>query len=243
MAAVTDGNRCSFVVDATLSPAVAAAERQNRSTSMPTIGFIANAEEHLLVTSWMESRGVPATITRSQNKIILHFHEEGPVSFWPDPVPVPSTASSGHQLKRAFIARTRQQESPGEPIPNWDESPIAVITEPRALRGVLRTVGEVTFTATNLPKRFPRLAKLYREMRGWLREQEHVFGPSLRESEHAYYLEAGILNRDIDIYAFPQAFAALRAGQYFVPDDASEGTLVSLCQRLRLRDVHCLGSY
>jgi hypothetical protein len=207
---------------------------------MPTIGFIASDEEHPLVLSWVEKQGVPATVARTGNKIILHFHQDGPVSYWPDPVQIPSGASS-HRLKRALLAEWRQQESPGKPIPNWDESPVAVITQPRTLRGVLRTVGEVTFTATNLPKRFPRLAKLHRQLRSWFKERKHVFGPSLPEPEYAYYLEAGILNRDVDIYAFPQAFAALHARQYFVPDDVSEGALFSLCQKLSLRDVHCLG--
>ncbi len=67
-----------------------------------------------------------------------------------------------------------------------------------------------------------------------------MFDPSHGDPEHRYFLEAGILNRDIDVFAFPEAAAALRSGQYFVPSDVSDGALLSLCQRLRLRGVQCL---
>jgi hypothetical protein len=97
----------------------------------------------------------------------------------------------------------------------------------------------VTFTASNLPKRFPDLAKVNRAFRRWLGTYEHVFGARLREPEFAYFLESGVLSYDSDIFAFPRAAQDLRSGQYFVPTNVSDGALFSLCQQLRLRGVQC----
>ena len=52
-----------------------------------------------------------------------------------------------------------------------------------------------------------------------------------------YYLECGLQNIDADIYALPEGLDALKAGDYFIPDEAAHGTCENLCRQLKLRGV------
>jgi hypothetical protein len=44
-------------------------------------------------------------------------------------------------------------------------------------------------------------------------------------------------NRDVELFALPQAFAALQRGQYFVHPDDNGAALDRICRSLRLRGV------
>ena len=96
------------------------------------------------------------------------------------------------------------------------------------------------FTATSLREQFPHLFAVQRQFTNWLRQYELVFSSRARQpGQWDYYLEGGLRNRDVDLYAMPEASRALRAAQYFVRDWVSGQELDQLCAALRLRGVAC----
>ena len=131
-----------------------------------------------------------------------------------------------------------------EPLPQASEidqerTPFVFITKPRQLRGTLWTDAEVHFTPTPLRPQFPALQKVSQDFAKWLKQFELVFSQKNSEkSDWKYYLEAGIQNFDKELYALPQAYAALQSGQYFVHHRASHGQLDVLAKTLRLREYH-----
>jgi hypothetical protein len=118
------------------------------------------------------------------------------------------------------------------------KTPLVWITTPRPLRGVLWTTGEVTFTPSPLRKLFPKLHGVSKAFQTWLQQFPLVFScRTPQASEHLYYLEGQIQNRDLQLYALPRAFAALKNGQYFVHHDNTDRTVNDLCKALKLRAI------
>jgi hypothetical protein len=126
----------------------------------------------------------------------------------------------------------------GPPGPiDGTSSPVVTLLLPRRRRGILLTAGEVHFLPTPLRKQFPALHEIRRDFGRWLRNFDCVFSRSSRPGDWDYYLEGSIRNFDSDVFALPEAMAALRAGQYFVADDDTAEVLDRLCKSLRLRGV------
>jgi len=117
------------------------------------------------------------------------------------------------------------------------KSPVATVFLPRRRRGVLLTAGEVHFLPSPLRKAFPALHRISQDFHRWLRQFDCVFSQSSKLREWDYYLEGRLRNFDPDIFALPQAMAALRREQYFIADDDTETTVDKLCKALRLRGV------
>lgn len=118
-------------------------------------------------------------------------------------------------------------------------SPVATIFPPRVRRGILWTIGEVHFLPTPLRETFPALDKISRTFKKWLETFPCVYRNG-EQNEWDYYLEAGSQGIDVAIYALEGGLDALKAGRYFVPEDATETVLDKLCSTLRLREVYCL---
>ena len=117
-------------------------------------------------------------------------------------------------------------------------SPLVSIFPVRTVHSILLTVGEVHFLTTGLSKSFPDLAKVNRNFRKWLRQNELVFSiKNGSEGRWHYYLEGTVKNRDTDVLAFPSGINALESGQYFVSDQESDARLDALCNQLALRGV------
>jgi hypothetical protein len=116
-------------------------------------------------------------------------------------------------------------------------SPIASLFVPEQIRSVLWTAGELHLLATPLREVFPELHAISRRFGKWLREFECVFEQG-KEGEFDYYLEDGLRNFDPPIFALPEASAALRDGQYFVPHGSTPQSVDRLCRSLRLRGVN-----
>jgi hypothetical protein len=119
-------------------------------------------------------------------------------------------------------------------------SPLVSLFRPRLRRGVLWSVGEVHFLPSSLRRAFPPLHALSHRFAEWLSGFERVFarGPGW-SGEWDYWLEGSIRNYDAEVFALPQAMAALRKGQYFVGAADGEGVLDTLCRSLRHRRVEC----
>jgi hypothetical protein len=117
-------------------------------------------------------------------------------------------------------------------------SPIVTVLIPRVRRKLLWTVGEVHFLPMPLSQ-FPELASLRRSFLRWFEDypliyDAHPDGPH----EFDYYLEGSAMNWG-PIRAFPSGMNALTAGRYFVSCRESDGSLSTLCRKLRLRGVVC----
>jgi hypothetical protein len=202
------------------------------------IRFLAIDGEHQQVLDWFRQQPLRGREnTTIADEVVLWYESEGPR------VPVaPITVSddaSPHEQKRAFFVRLQLEHAAGQPILDRESTPLVWIKLPRKLRGVLWTNGEVTFTATPLRTRFPRLAGLHRSFVRWLREFELVFGARARHSDFDYYLEGSIRNYDSEVRALPRAAAALRDGHYFVDTGIADTRVDVLCRQLRLRGVNC----
>jgi hypothetical protein len=119
-----------------------------------------------------------------------------------------------------------------------ERSPIVTVNLPRVRRQILWTVGEVHFLAMPLSQ-FPELAKLRRSFLRWFEEfpliyDHHPSGPH----EFDYYLEGSAMNWG-PIRAFPTGLSALKSERYFVSCRETDGSLSTLCKKLRLRGVTC----
>jgi hypothetical protein len=99
-------------------------------------------------------------------------------------------------------------------------------------------MGQVVFPATPLKERFPGLHSVNRTFARWLAQNTSVYSwRRPQESAWNYYLEGQIRNWDVELFALPQAFAALQRGQYFVHPDDGDAVLNRVCRSLRLRGV------
>lgn len=114
-------------------------------------------------------------------------------------------------------------------------SPVVGFFPPEIHRGVLFSVGEIHFSTRS--KAIPQMEKLARQLRKWLQQYPIVAGQGASTNEFDYYLEGSIRNYDSPVFALPSGLQEIKAGRYFVHDDP--GDLLALCQKLRLRDVHC----
>jgi hypothetical protein len=122
-------------------------------------------------------------------------------------------------------------------------SPLASVFRPERRRGALWTVGEVHFLPTPLGTVAPRVRAVSRSFKKWLSTHPLVFAQRPDWSgQWNYYLEGGILNHDPEVYALPEAFAALSRGQYFVDHGATDAKLDQLVRALRLRGVEGLAA-
>jgi hypothetical protein len=119
-----------------------------------------------------------------------------------------------------------------------ERSPIVTIHLPRARRQILWTVGEVHFLSMPL-NQFHRLASLRRSFLRWFKEYPLIYDhPRNGPHEFDYYLEGSAMNWG-PIRAFPSGMSALKAERYFVSCRESDGSLSTLCKKLRLRGVTC----
>jgi hypothetical protein len=147
---------------------------------------------------------------------------------------VTSTATRPDGVWFAFGAAP----SPGAVL-DPTHSPLAYVIAPSRLRGVLWSAGEVGFTATPM-RQFPHLLAAHRKFTNWLKSFDLVFSRRAGiPGQWDYYLEGGLRNRDIDLYAMPNASRALRAEQYFVRNGISDRELDTLCGALGLRGIVC----
>jgi hypothetical protein len=200
-----------------------------------TLGFLAIHEESNLVRQWFANQTIPVTSGEAEGRTILHFHGEGEIRYWPENL-INLNEPSSRQWKRVEVARLLQSQRPGQRIPIEEESPIAVIRWPRNIAGALWSMGEVTFTPSQLRTRFPGLARVAASFERWLARFEQVHGRAFENTpEIRYYLEGSIRNYDFNVYALPRAAAALQEGQYFVHEGVSDAFVAKLLKQLRLR--------
>ena len=171
--------------------------------------YLALEEDHQLVLDWFSALPDELTVDNRPDRCLLYFHRMAA-----DPLPLNETV-------------------------NQEKTPFVFIERPQKKRGTLWTDAEVHFTPTPLKPQFPELQKISQSFAKWIRKFELVFSQKdATQSEWKYFLEAGIQNFDEELYALPSAFAALKAGQYFVHRRANSGQLDVLEKSLRLRGCH-----
>jgi len=171
--------------------------------------YLALEEDHQLVADWFSVLPDEVTVSDRSDRLLFYF--------------------------RAMATRPL----PVEEKIDQEKTPLVFVEKPQKKRGTLWTDAEVYFPATPLRPQFPGLQKISQSFAKWLRQYDLVFSQKdAAKSEWKYYLEAGIQNFDEELYALPHAFAALKAGQYYVHRRASEGTLDALAKSLRLRGYH-----
>ena len=123
----------------------------------------------------------------------------------------------------------------GGPV-KQESTPFVFIEKPQIKLGTIYTDAEVVFSPTPLRSQFPELYKISAGFKKWLRDFELVFSQKdPANSELKYYLEGGIQNFDEELFALPEAAAALRRGQYFVHHRDSDAQLSTLSKTLALR--------
>jgi len=116
------------------------------------------------------------------------------------------------------------------------KSPLVFVMKPQKRRRTLWTDGEVVFTPTPFRRQFPALYRICQSFSDWLRSFDLVFGQTAGSpSAWNYYLEGGIRNSDVELFALPQAMEALRKGQYFVHYRDNHHRLETIAKTLRLR--------
>ena len=119
-------------------------------------------------------------------------------------------------------------------------SPLVFWYEPRLVRGVFWTAGEVHFMPTPLRERYPGLDRVRRQLIRWLGQFELVFDAKGRAvGDLGYLLEGSIQNYYLPLYALPRAYAALQRGSYFLSDDDNDEAIDRICRKLALRGVTC----
>jgi len=171
--------------------------------------YLATDEDHRLVADWFTALPDEVTVSDRPDRLLFYFR-----AMATQPLPLDGSVEQ-------------------------DKTPFVFVEKPLKKRGTLWTDAEVYFPATPLRPQFPGLQKISQSFAKWLRQYDLVFSQQdAAKSEWKYYLEAGIQNLDEELYALPCAFAALKAGQYFVRRDASEGALDVLAKSLRLRGFH-----
>lgn len=117
-----------------------------------------------------------------------------------------------------------------------DVTPLVFVVKPQKRLTTLWTDSEVLFTPKPLTSQFPELDKINKAFATWLKQFDLVFTQKAPESFACkYYLEGGIKNFDQELYALPQAMAALRGGQYFVHHADTPARLNTVAKTLRLR--------
>lgn len=119
-----------------------------------------------------------------------------------------------------------------------EHSPIVTVNLPRVRRQILWTVGEVHFPSMPLSQ-FPALESMRRSFLCWFEKLPLIYdhgatGPH----EFDYYLEGSAMNWG-PIRAFPSGMSALKSERYFVSCRETDGSLSTLCKKLRLRGVDC----
>jgi hypothetical protein len=174
-----------------------------------TYRFIASPTEPSEAMAWFRELNPAPSETHTDQGIILHFQECGPIVYGVD----------GSINPKA--------------------SPVATVFLPKVKRGVLWTVGEVHFLATPLRQQFPRLHKISAAFSKWLSGHECVYSNASNDNAFNYYLEGSIKNYDPQVFAFASGHSALKEGQYFVADADNEFVLEKLCKALRLRGIEC----
>lgn len=137
-----------------------------------------------------------------------------------------------------------------EPLPKAEEidqakTPLVWLARPAIRQGILWTDAEVRFTPTPLRRQFPELNRISARFSKWLRQFDLVFSQKDTDggSEWRFYLEGGIQNWCEQVYALPEAMAALRQGRYFVHHRASAPALDSIAKTLRLREYDFTTDY
>jgi hypothetical protein len=122
-----------------------------------------------------------------------------------------------------------------------ERSPVVTVHLPKARRQILWTVGEVLFTPSPLSQ-FPELASLRRSFLRWFEQYPLVYDNRANvEHEFSHYLEGSAANWG-PIRAFPSGIDALKSGRYFISCRESDGALLKLCKKLRLRGINCAAS-
>jgi len=129
----------------------------------------------------------------------------------------------------------------GPLLADLKRSPVVSHFPPRERRGLFWTPGEVHFLTQHVRGSFPELHRVQMAFHGWLRSFPIVYQSSHRRdsagSPWEHFLEGSIRNWDTEIYALPEAMAALEQGRYFVDGKDSEVRLDDLVRVLRLRGV------
>jgi len=174
------------------------------------VRYLGVDDDRELIQAWID--GLDARPERSPRPRgeLLHFRDLGPIAH---------TASGEVDVKAS-------------PLVSW--------FEPRLVRGILWTAGEVHFLATPLHDRFPGLDRVRRQLVRWLSQFEVVFDAKGRAvGDQGYFLEGSIQNDHLPLYALPRAYAALQRGSYFVSDDDNDEAIDRICRKLALRGVTC----
>ncbi|HEX8232381.1 MAG TPA: hypothetical protein VF559_03410 [Caulobacteraceae bacterium] len=121
-----------------------------------------------------------------------------------------------------------------------NKSPVITVALPNIRRGVLWSVGEVHFLASNLRAVATRFEAVHRAFKQWIEAKPLVFENNRRvENPHAYYLEGGSQNFGSKIWAMPSGLEAILAGQYFVSHRDNNVVLDKVCRSLALRGIEC----
>ncbi|MCX6955961.1 MAG: hypothetical protein NTV51_27800 [Verrucomicrobia bacterium] len=171
--------------------------------------YLALEEDHRLVAEWFSALPEEVTVSDGPDRVLFYFHAMATK-------PLPTDGTIDQQT-----------------------TPLVFVEKPRKKRGTLWTDAEVYFTPSPLKRQFPTLGKISQSFEKWLRGFDLVFAQkNAAQSKWTYYLEAGIQNYCEEVYALPEAMAALRSGQYFVHHRASAGALDTLARSLRLRGYH-----
>jgi hypothetical protein len=149
---------------------------------------------------------------------------------------VPHEATVQESTDRLVYYYRGLAKEPLTPQSEQKSTPLVILIKPERRRRTLWTDGEVVFTPTPFRRQFPALHRTYQAFAAWLHQFDRVFGPkSGGPSAWNYYLEGGVQNSDVEVYALPQAMEALRRGQYFVHYRDNDGRLDAVAKKLRLR--------
>ena len=191
-----------------------------RGVMAERFSFLALEEDFKLVTGWFAD--VPLEVTTHENSDRVVYYYRG--------------------LAKQPLAINRREDLP-EPwatlglIEDQSQCPLVFINKPQNRRRTLWTDGEVYFTPTPFRRQFPALHRTCKAFASWLGRFDLVFGQkSGAPAQWNYYLEGGIRNFATELFALPQAMAALRRGQYFVHYRDSETRLEMIARTLRLRE-------
>jgi hypothetical protein len=176
-----------------------------------TFRFLASPEEGQTVLSWFNHLPEPPHVHPKPDGAVLFFRQLGPLIM---------TSTNEVDVKR---------------------SPVVLLLLPRVRHGVLWTAGEVQFLAERMRSTFPALQKVLASFRQWLKEFSVVFRQPRRPETSGgpwdYYLEGGIRNVSVEVFALPAGMAALERGQYFIWQGDSEGRLDTVLRTLKHRGV------